>query len=352
MEFYPSLTINRCHLERLCEIWSAKQTGNVFPFPCAIVSPLFARNGILERLYTQREQCKVIFDSGGFHIQQGRLDLPSASRRLQTAYNENGWADRFALPDAPITSLDSRCVIRQKLASTRQQYGMFPVGLSSAFRPKLLPVVHATTAQEVRRNAGAARNVGSKSLGFGGFATSGPNSGVNSFTPQSLRLLIQFAALCEEWKLDSHVFGIGGPAGIVVLHHIPVTTFDSAGWIRTAAYGNVYLPFLGAVNITGGAVSRRSVTRREFRRLCRACGHVCAFCADAALLMRSWPHRALHNYCTIADTARELDKIPPEHALERLRAFNPRFAGYLELVFAERSRLLQTRASRGSAAAL
>jgi queuine/archaeosine tRNA-ribosyltransferase len=280
------------------------------------------------------------------------LDLLSASRRLRSAYQEHSWADRFALPDAPITSLDSRGAIKQKLASTRRQYRIFPAGLSGALRPKLLPVVHGTTPEEVCWSALAARSVGSKSLGFGGFATSGPNSGVNSFTPGSLQLLIQFAVRCAEWKLDNHVFGIGGPAAIVVLHYAGVTTFDSAGWIRTAAYGNVYLPFLGAVNITGGAVSRRCVTRREFSKLCKTSGHACVFCADVSMLMRSWPHRALHNYCTIAHTTRELDGMPPELAIEKLRAFNPRFAGYLELVLAERARLLRTRASRGSAAAL
>lgn len=332
MEFYASLTINRCHFDRLCEIWAKQHARCGFPFPCAIVSPLFARNGILQRLYQHHKQCKVIFDSGGFHIQQGRMTLQSASRELRGVYEENQWAHRFTLPDAPITSLDSRKVVNRKLASTRSQYREFPEGLPSALQRKYLPVVHGTTSKEVYRSAWEARIVGSKGLGFGGFSTSGPNAGVNSFTRPSLQLFVEFTALCKKWRLDSHAFGIGGPASIAVLHYTPVKTFDSAGWLRTAAYGNVYLPYIGAVNVTGATSSRRFVTRHEFRRLLNATGHACVFCDNETLLTHSWLHRALHNYCTLTDAMRELDSTPAEQTLEKLRKFNKRFAAYLQFV--------------------
>jgi hypothetical protein len=332
LDFYPSLTINRCHFDHLCEIWDQQVPGSGFPFPHAIVSPLFARNGILERLYRHRRQCKVILDSGGFHVQQGRMELRSASQKLKLAYEQNRWAHRFTLPDSPITSLDSREVIDKKLRSTRHQYLRFPQKLPNTFQHRFLPVVHGTTPKELRRSALAARRVGSRTLGFGGFSTSGPNSGVNSFTCRSLRLLLEFTALCKKWKLNSHVFGIGGPASVAVLHYVSVNTFDSAGWIRTAAYGNVYLPYIGAVNITGAASSRRYVTRGDFRRLLRATGHNCAFCDDRKLLVESWQHRALHNYCTLTNAVKEIAATPAEDTLEKLRAFNARFAAYLQLV--------------------
>jgi hypothetical protein len=332
VDFYPSLTINRCHFDRLCELWYKQFPGAGFPFRHAIVSPLVARNGILQRLHHYREHCKIIFDSGGFHVQQGRLPLRSASFRLKLAYEQHTWAHRFTLPDAPITSLDSREAVGRKLSSTRNQYIQFPKRLPDSFRRRFLPVVHGTTLVELRRSAIAARLVGSDSLGFGGFSTSGPNSGVNSFTNQTLPLLLEFAALCKEWGLDSHVFGIGGPASIAVLHYIPVSTFDSAGWIRTAAYGNVYLPYMGALNITGASSSRRYVTRKQFRRLLNETRHQCAFCDDLKLLTDSWKHRALHNYCTATDAVRELRDMPAEETLEKLRSFNMRFAAYLRLV--------------------
>jgi queuine/archaeosine tRNA-ribosyltransferase len=208
----------------------------------------------------------------------------------------------------------------------------------SSLRTKLLPVIHGTTAEQVRRSAQAARRVGSESLGFGSFQTSGPNASVNSFTPRSLRLLVQFARLCAKWHLGAHVFGIGGPSAIPVLHYAAVKTFDSAGWIRTAAYGNVHLPYLGAVNITGATASRRYVTRREFNQLRNTTGHICPFCADEVLLVRSWRHRALHNYCTVKLLARSLKDTSASEALAKLRRFNPRFAGYLEIVLQEQAR--------------
>lgn len=346
MDFYASLTINRCHLERLCEIWSRHQPGDNFPFHRVIVSPLVVRNGILQRLYEHRRHCKVIFDSGGFHIQQGRLDLGSACKTLERLYREHSWVDRFALPDAPITSLDSRREIRTKLRSTRRLYQAFPARLPSSLRPKLLPVVHGTTFEEVRRSAQAACGVGSRTLGFGAFSTSGPNFGVNSFSTSSVRLLVRFTKLCAEWGREVHAFGIGGPAAIVVLRYVPVASFDSAGWIRTAAYGNAYLPYLGALNVTGNAASRRYVTRREFRRLRRATGHVCSFCEDEGLLVRSWLHRALHNYCTVGQLVQTLRKTPIAEALEKLVRFNPRFAKYLHEVCEEHA-LSRKRTSRG-----
>jgi hypothetical protein len=346
MDFYVSLTINRCHLKRLCDIWNSRIPDSGFPFHRAIVSPLFARNGILSQLYQNRAHCKVILDSGGFHVQQGRMALATASQKLRTLYRENAWAHRFALPDAPITSLDSRDVVKRKLHSTRSQYRTFPKFLATALRSRLLPVVHGTTYREIHRNALAARRVGSSYLGFGGFATSGPNAGVNSFTPYNLRLLVEFATLCKEWNLGLHVFGIGGPAAISVLQFVPVDSFDSAGWIRTAAYGNVYLPYIGAVNITGGTVSRRFVTKREFVRLRKDTKHVCAFCIDQELLARSWPHRALHNYCTINQAVQTLAESDSHQTLQILRSFNPRFAKYLELVLEQQALLHRKPASR------
>lgn len=352
MDFYASLTINRCHLERLCEIWASRSGENGFPFECAIVSPLFARNGILPRLHHHRKQCKVIFDSGGFFSQQGRVDWRSMSLRLRNLYLQNGWANRLVLPDAPITSFDSHSAVRRKLTWTRKQYEVFPLALPASLRTKLLPVIHGMTPGQVQRSAQAARLVGSKSLGFGSFQTSGPNAGVNSFTPRTLRLLVQFAQLCAKWRLGAHVFGIGGPAAIPVLHYAGAKSFDSAGWIRTAAYGNVQLPYLGAVNITGATASRRVVTRREFNRLRSTTGHICPFCVDEVLLKRSWRHRALHNYCTVKVLARSLKETSASEALARLRKFNPRFATYLEIVLQERARHDRNSASPESSADL
>ena len=352
LDFYVSLTINRCHLESLCELWGDENGNDDFPFHHAIVSPLFARNGILSALRRQRRRCRVILDSGGFHVQQGRIELRSASRLLRRAYALHSWADRFALPDSPLTSMDSRETANRKLSSTRRQYRIFPAAFPNAFRRKLLPVVHGTTREQICRNALAARRVGSQTLGFGGFSTSGPNSGVNSCTQYSLRLLAQFTAVCADWKMGAHVFGIGGPSAVVVLHFARVKSFDSAGWIRTAAYGNVYLPYVGALNVTGAAASRRFVTLREFNKLREATGHMCPFCRDSALLVRSWRHRALHNYCTIDQLVYSLKKTHAVHALRRLYTFNRRFASYLELILREQSTSEQNPASQEIAVGL
>src|SRR5579864_800162 len=342
MEFYASLTINRCHLIKLTQIWAQYHPGQDFPFRRAIISPLFARNGVLEMLYQQRKRCKVMFDSGGFHVQQGRITLASASRRLRKLYSENAWANRFVLPDTPVVSGDSKDKVAQKLRSTRRQYRSFPAGFPESVRRRLLPVVHGTTSEEIGSSLEVAQFVGSQGLGFGGFATSGPNSGVNSFTPNTLRLLSVFSSFCEQKRLRTHIFGIGGPASIAVLNYAHVHTFDSAGWIRAAAYGNAYLPFVGALNVTGSSNSHRFVSRAEFSRLRKWTGHKCLFCQDHGVLMESWRHRALHNYSTLSQAVQDLKHTPVSVALERLHVFNPRFARYLQLILDERARLAAT----------
>jgi len=345
VDFHASLTINRCHFDRLCQIWARELQTDEFPFRSAIVSPLVARNGILERLFEHRQQCRVIFDSGGFHVQQGRLELSSATRQLREVYKEHDWADRFALPDTPITSRDCPETVKRKLRSNRRQYQVFASNFLEPIRRKLLPVVHGTTSEQIRSSARAARQVASESLGFGGFSTSGPNGGVNSFSTDNLRLLVQFAVYCKKEKLNAHVFGIGGPSAIVVLHYVGIDSFDSAGWIRTAAYGNVYLPYLGAVNITGATESRRFVGKREFAEMRSASQHSCPFCRDHKALVKYWPYRALHNYITVASSIHELQSTPLNQAVENMRRFNPRFANYLSLALCERNRLLEAEAN-------
>src|SRR5439155_15857379 len=93
-----------------------------------------------------------------------------------------------------------------------------------------------------------------------------------------------------------------GPAQIVLRCYEFETKSPEDNYIRTAAFGNVYLPFLGAVNVTGTAKSRRSIGEREFGRLASAVDHQCAFFRNFVRLQKSWHYRALHNYIATKET--------------------------------------------------
>jgi len=335
VKFFASLTINRCHVIKLCSLWG-QATGRPFPFSHVLVSPLVLRNGILPVLYKYRRHCTVMFDSGGFHIQQKVLRMQHASEQLATFYCTHDWADIYVLPDYPLTSTDSVRQIAYKLRVTARGYLSFASRLPPAFSSKLLPVVHGLTSRQVKRSVTEALKLRPRRLGFGSFGTSGARSAVNFLTSDSISMLSVFAGLCVTNRVTSHVFGVGGPASICVLRYIPVDSFDTAGWIRAAAYGHVYVPFLGAVNVTGKSASHRYMSRREFRRVLGYTGHCCPFCDDDALLRESWHYRALHNFAVLFELNHRLSKMRATDALKQLSSINRRYGGYLATVLDEK----------------
>jgi hypothetical protein len=80
------------------------------PFGRQIVTPLFAPKAVLRALRAWREGIppvdgaippvrSVIFDSGGYQVQTGRLSFGELVERLLPYYRENAWADFLVLPD-------------------------------------------------------------------------------------------------------------------------------------------------------------------------------------------------------------------------------------------------------------
>jgi queuine/archaeosine tRNA-ribosyltransferase len=207
-------------------------------------------------------------------------------------------------------------------------------------RGKMIAVVHGRTWAEVEACTSAAIKCGFGMLGFGAFGTSGANSTVNFLSAASSTLLARFVFFARSRKIPVHVFGIGNPSALCLLQHLGVTSSDSAGWIRTAAFGNVYMPFLGAVNITGAATSRRSIERREFKKLAAVLDHVCAFCANFSRLQDSWYYRALHNYIVTKETIERTHSMDVEGFISKMQNYNPRMVQLLKMVSDER--FLQT----------
>ncbi len=337
MKFFASLTINRCHIVKLCALWE-QETGQPFPFSNVLVSPLVLRNGILPILHKHRSQCTIMFDSGGFHIQQKVLRMRDASSRLAELYRTHDWADIYVLPDHPPTSVDTSQQVSRKLRATTRAYTTFASQLPSMFSSKLMPVVHGTTTSQIERSIVAAMALRPRRMGFGSFGTSGARSAVNSLTGPSIATLSAFSRLCRTHRVSSHVFGVGGPASMCVLRYVPVDSFDTAGWIRAAAYGQVYVSYLGTVNVTGKSASHRYMPRREFRRVREFTEHSCRFCIDHARLQESWEHRALHNLAVLFELNRRLSRMRATSTLKELTRYNQRYAHYLIAVLNDNKR--------------
>jgi queuine/archaeosine tRNA-ribosyltransferase len=347
MKFFASLTINRCHIVRLCSLW-AQETGQPFPFSHVLVSPLVLRNGILPILHKHRARCTIMFDSGGFHIQQKVLRMHDASSRLADFYRTHNWADIYVLPDHPLTSTDSKQQISRKLRATTRAYTSFTSQLPSGFSSRLMPVVHGATTSQIEKSTAAALALRPRRLGFGSFGTSGARHAVNSLTGPSIFMLSAFSRLCRTHCVTSHVFGVGGPASMCVLRYVPVDSFDTAGWLRAAAYGHVYLPYLGTVNVTGKSASHRYMARREFRRVREYTEHNCRFCIDHAFLQESWEHRALHNLAVLFELNHRLSRMRATSTLKQLNRYNQRYAQYLTAVLSDNRRFAITQARTGT----
>jgi len=322
MNYFASVTINRCHLRALVDL-SAQIAGRRFPFQNVIVSPLVVRNGILPIVSTHKHSCNVMFDSGGFHIQQGQFTLTEVALRIDDIYKNNPWAHRYVIPDVPIVTQDNSRAATAKIRANIRQYRSFPE-ITNIDRSKLVAVVHGRTTVEIARCAAAAAKSGVGMLGFGAFSTSGSKSNVNTLTGGSCILLAELSKCAHRLGLPFHVFGIGNPSAIPLLMHFGAASCDSAGWIRSAGFGNVFLPFIGAVNITGAASTRRTVGAREFSQLKRISAHDCVYCSDLATLKARWHYRALHNYEVALETISVVSKTGIEAALAKLDTLNPR----------------------------
>jgi hypothetical protein len=110
--------------------------------------------------------------------------------------------------------------------------------------------------------------------------------------------------------MDLHLFGVSSPAIIGSFREDGATSFDSSGWLRTAGFGNVYLPFQTRRNVSHGAagVSVGSGMRAsQFYAECERTGHACPFCADFSLLQRDRFFRMWHNAVVFGEMTKALN---------------------------------------------
>ena len=84
--------------------------------------------------------------------------------------------------------------------------------------------------------------------------------------------------------------------------------------MRTAGYGNVYLPFQGRRNVTHGAsavTSGRGLTAREFYALGEATKHSCPFRQDYGRLQTDRFARMWHNAIVFGEMTRAINQGHP-----------------------------------------
>jgi hypothetical protein len=318
MEFVASMTHRPNELQQIIEMWRTSGDKRN-PFARTIYTPLFAQQGVKQLMVDEYQSAGgVMFDSGGYFVQQGLTTYESLYQNLKTFYNENRWGSWYVMPDYVPTSNLSPNEVEQRVQATIAVTRLFYTEMPDELQPRALPVVQGHTREQVKACIDAYADLGVTYIGFGSFETSGSNNSINMMHSKSYEMVAFVKEQADLHGLKVHLFGIGTPEVLFKFKELDIDSFDSSGWSRTAGYGNVYLPFIGRRNIStrmlrdiGGEAYRQE----DFLRLKDATGHDCPFCQDYETLKHSRIQQMVHNLFVMMDTVAGLNRgdiIVPE----------------------------------------
>jgi GNAT superfamily N-acetyltransferase len=305
--FVASLSNAANDLRHLTRLWE-QEGPEARPFEQCIITPLFTESRSLQqvRYLHDRWGVGVVFDSGGFFVQQGKVTYGELFPRLLDFYARNDWADAYVLPDYVPTSRNSPAEVDERVHVTAAGGVKFHRRMPADLRDRALGVLQGHNAAHLRFCLETYLQAGIPHLGFGSFDTGGVNAEINLLTAQAARRLEVLRELLagpylrgEADTLPSfHLFGVSSPALLARFPRFLATSFDSSGWMRTAGYGNVYLPFYSRRNVTHGASALScgiGLTAAQFYTACAGTGHSCPFCRDFDRIRRDRYARMWHN---------------------------------------------------------
>ena len=280
MKFIASITEGRYRIKEIKKLWN--QSGDERnPLSSVLVTPLFTPPSTLKYVREMKEVGEineVYFDSGGYYVQTGKITYEEMYWKLLNFYRENQWADHYVLPDHVPLSSDSTDDVWHKVYKTADMSSLFFQEMPSILQERALPVVQGHTIAQVEYCIQRYLDLGVKNIGFGSFDTSGKSSSSNTVSATALNFLVHLVKLLFQYGKNLHAFGVGTPPVIYLLDKIGVYSFDSIGWMKTAGYGKIYMPFTRAYNITYRDPQARGLTEAEFYKLKELTGHDCIFC--------------------------------------------------------------------------
>jgi len=317
LEFIAAVTLVPSVIRNIRRLL-AESSISVDPLRNVLVTPLFAHNESLHQIRELRESgTTIIFDSGGYYVQTARLTYHELYYPLLSFYRENGWADIYTLPDHVPTSQDTPDDVWLKVKETVDFSRLFLEELPSTLQERSMPVVQGHTFEQVDYCLQAYLDLGVRHLGFGSFGTVGKNSEVNVATQSSVTLAKHVIGVARKHDIRVHLFGIGVPALVPMIFSIGANSFDSSSWIKAAGFGQIFLPFMRAYNITHrnrGSELQKAITVSKFDQLKALTGHECPFCESTRTLQKEKLFRTVHNLITIKETVdiinnRELERI-------------------------------------------
>lgn len=319
LAFVASLTNAANDLRNLIPLWE-KEGRSKRPFDHCIFTPLFAEPRTMSYVRHMRETwgVSVWFDSGGFFVQQGKIRYDDLFSRLLDFYRVNDWATAYVLPDYVPTSQNSPAEVEERVRVTAAEGAKFHKRLPEAIRNRTLGVLQGHSTRHLRLCLDSFLGAGVHRLGFGSFDTGGGNAEINLLTRDAtvrLEAVRELLSLSHDdghfaAGVDLHLFGVGSPNLVDRFVEYGTSSFDSSGWMRTAGYGNVYLPFRGRRNVTNGASALTcgpGLCAREFYALCEETGHDCPFCTDYKRIQTNRFARMWHNAIVFGEMTRSIN---------------------------------------------
>jgi queuine/archaeosine tRNA-ribosyltransferase len=310
IQFFASLTVTISDIHKIQAHLAFAHTPHT-PLQNILTTPLFVGSKSLDEIRTRGEAgACVMFDSGGYYVQTGRISYDALYAELLKSYKQHKWANIYVLPDNVPRSQDTPDVVEHKVQNTIEQSINFFRSMPDELKPRAMPVVHGHTYQQIDDCLNAYINLGVKQIGFGSFGTMGKNSQVNVATQSALEYARYTVQIAHQHGIRVHTFGMGVPVVVLMLYGIRADTFDSSSWLKAAGFGQIFLPLTRAYNITHrNSVSelQRGIKWEDFCHLREVTGHQCELCSCRGKLQEHKMYRAAHNLIVLSETVQMLN---------------------------------------------
>ena len=189
--FVASLTSTASDLNQLIQLWE-KEGPNEKPFDKCIITPLFIGRKSFDYVRDMHERwgIDVIFDSGGFFVQQGRISYDELFSRLLDFYLKHEWAQTYVLPDFVPTSRQTADEVAERVRVTAAESVRFLERLPASLQNRALGVLQGHTSEDLKHCFDVYIDNGLQSIGFGSFDTTGANAEINLLTAQTENRLV------------------------------------------------------------------------------------------------------------------------------------------------------------------
>jgi len=305
MRFVASITVCPSDIQKLQRHVALARVESD-PLKHLLITPLFVSPDSLRLAqHMSEEGSSVHFDSGGYHVQMGKLRFSELYMPLLDLYKSNQWATIYTLPDYVPLSQDEPEVVERKVRDTVSFSTLFFREMPDSLKPKAMPVVQGHNQAHIDFCLEEYIRLGVQQIGFGSFGTMGPNSEVNVATRRATDLARYVVDVAHSHNMKVHLFGLGAPPLVAMIKGIGADSFDSASWLKAAGFGMVSLPLMRFYNISyksAIAELQRGVTFDQFEEWKLLTGHSCDLCKDLGKLREHKMYRAAHNLIVLQES--------------------------------------------------